>query len=448
MLPLAGVPLLIAAWLKSYRDIFCRDAGFEHISRYLAGLLLSPNKTVQGIYAQQVWPEEQSVSRRAMHAAVFEAGWDSDELMRRHREMVAGTHRGRGLEVISLDWTYVHHERGPAIYAVKRAYDHVEGRLSCYQTVVTAVAANAEYLDGIAVEIQFPNYQAEELAYVQMTAQEDYPDLESARQRVVELLHYHKNRLAYRKRTDIAVAIVRQIEAEGQFPQAHYAFDNGVLCLPLTRDIEAYGKHWVAELEKSRLIQWQGQWRRVDEVAAALRTQHPSSFRRLPVTCRNGDEKTFWVFTKTVRLKRYGRKRLVIVHEQADLSDPARFLLTDALHWDGARIIRAWSYRWPVEIFHEFCKQVVGLEAAQVRKEEAVKRHFRLSCVAQSLLQHTPGSGRKSERFAFAANHQQTVGQKLYPLNRDALGQLLQLVHGLFAQGHPCEHVLERLMPA
>jgi hypothetical protein len=448
MLPLAGVPLLVAAWLKSYRDIFYRDAGFEHVSRYIAGLLLSPNQTVQGLYAQQVWPEEPPVSRRAMQAAVFAAGWDSDALMRRHREVVAGTHRGRGLEVIALDWTYVHHERGPTIYAVKRAYDPVEGRQSRYQTVVTAVGANADYLDGVAVEVQFPNYQTEAIGYLQMTAQESDPDLESARQRVVELLHYHKNRVAYRKRTDIAVAIVQPLEAEGQFPHAHSAFDNGVLCLPLTRGIEAAGKHGVSALETSRLIQWQGQWRRVDEVAAALRTQHPSSFRHLQVTCRHGDEKTVWVFTKTVRLKRSGRKRLVIVPEPADLSDPPRFLLTDALHWDGARIIRVWSYRWPVERFHECCKQGVGLEAAQVRKEEAVKRHFRLSCVAQSLLQRSPCGGRKSERFAFAANHQQTVGQKRYTLHRDAWGQLLQLVHGLFAQGHPCKHVLERLMPA
>src|SRR5512143_276952 len=448
MLSLAGVPLLIAAWLKSYRDIFCREAGFEHVSRYLAGLLLSPNKTVQGIYAQQVWPEESPVSRRAMQAAVFEAGGDSDELMRRHREVVAGAHRGRGLEVIALDWTYVHHERGPAIYAVKRAYDPVEGRLSRYQTVVTVVVANTEYLDGVAVEVQCPNYQTEELAYLQMTAQENYRKLESARQRVLELLHYHKNRLAYRKRTEMVVEIVRQLEAEGQFPQAHYAVDNGVLSLPLTRLIETHGKHWVSELESSRGLQWQGQWRRVDEVAAELRTQHPSSFRRLQVTGRNGEEKTCWVFTKTVRLKRYGRKRLVIIQEQAELTDSPRFLLTDALHWEGARIIRVWSYRWPVESFHQFCKQVVGLEAAQVRQEEAVKRHFRLSCVAQSLLQRIPGGGRKSERFAFAEDDQQTVGQKLYTLTREALGQLLQLVHGLFVQGHPCEHVLERLMPA
>ena len=448
MLPLAGVPLLIAAWLKPYRDMFCRTAGFNHVSRYITGLLLSPNKTLQGIYALQVWPEEPPVSRRAMHAAVFEAGWNSDELMRRHRQVVAREHRGQGLEVIALDWTYIHHDRSSKIYAVKRAYDHVEGRLSRYQTWVTAVAANAKFIDGVMVEVQSPNYQAEELAYMQLTAQEEYRDLEAARQRVVELLHYHKNRLAYRKRTEIAVEIVQQVEAEGQFPQAHYAFDNGVLSLPLTRFIEGCGKHWVSELEKTRLIQWHGQWRQLEVVAAELRAQYAPSFRPLQVRGRSGEETTLWVFTKTVRLKRYGRKRLVMVHEQADLSDQPRFLVTDALHWEGGRVIRLWSYRWSVEIFHEFCKQVAGLEAAQVRKEEAVKRHFRLSCVAQSLLQRTPGTGRKSERFAFAEDDQQTVGQKLYTLTRAALGQLLQLAHGLFAQGQPYEQVLERLMPA
>ena len=54
-----------------------------------------------------------------------------------------------------------------------------------------------------------------------------------------------------------AVEIVRQIEAEGQFPQVPYAFDNSVLSLPLTRLIEQQGKHWVTELECSRLIQVQ-----------------------------------------------------------------------------------------------------------------------------------------------------------------------------------------------
>nr|WP_232432174.1 hypothetical protein [Chamaesiphon minutus] len=45
------------------------------------------NKTLQGIDAQQVYPQTEGVSRRAMHSAVFEAGWSSEELMTRHRQI-------------------------------------------------------------------------------------------------------------------------------------------------------------------------------------------------------------------------------------------------------------------------------------------------------------------------------------------------------------------------
>ena len=280
--PLVGIPRLVEQGMEAYREVFCRAPGFDSVSRYITGLLLSANKTLEGIHAQQVWPEGEGRSRRSMHTAVFEAPWDSEGLLPCHREVVSAYHRGRGLEVIGLDWTLIHHDRGPQIY----------------------------------------------------------------------------------------------------------------------------------------------------------------------VTPRNGEEKTYWVFSKTVRLKRYGRKRLVLVHEQEALSDAPRFLLTDALHWEAKRVIRVWSYRWPVEIFHEAGKQAVGLESSQVRKEEAVKRHFRLSCVAQSLLQGIPAGGQSSERFKWVDDAQSTLGQKHYTLAREALGQVLQLAESMFAQGQSREQVLERLMPA
>nr|WP_245894142.1 hypothetical protein [Chamaesiphon polymorphus] len=447
MFPLVGVPETIAKGMNAYRGVFCRQAGFEHVSRYISGLLLSENKTVQGIYAQQIYAEGEGVTRRAMHAAVFEAGWDSQELMTEHRQLVGKQHQGKGREIISLDWTLSHHEYGLEIYGVKRSYDYVNRCMSNYQTVVTATIANPERIDGIATEVQLPDFSKEEKKYLQMTAQESYQSQEQLMQRLVELLHYQRNRLAYRKRTEIAVDIVRQVESEGAFPQADYAFDNGVLTLELTQLIESSGKHWVSEIESSRLILWLNKWCRVDAVASQLRTAHPESFRPLSVRCRNGEVKQFWTFTKTIRLKRYGRKRLVIVHEREDLSDEPRFLLTDALHWESGRVIQTWSYRWTIEIFHEFAKQVTGFESAQVRNQEAVKRHFCLSCISQSLLQSLPCQGQKSERFMFAHN-QQTVGQQLYSLTREAYLQMLHLVQGLFAQNHTCEHVLEVLMPA
>jgi hypothetical protein len=114
MLPMVGVPEMSQKGLRPYWDLFRRGEGFEHVSRYVTGLIVSPNKTLPGMYAQQVW-EEDKPSRRAMHEAVFEGGWEAEELLPRHRAVIAPEHRGRGREVISLDWTLVHHERGPQI---------------------------------------------------------------------------------------------------------------------------------------------------------------------------------------------------------------------------------------------------------------------------------------------------------------------------------------------
>jgi hypothetical protein len=49
MRPLVGVPETIRCGMAPYRDVFCRAEGFEHLSRSVTGLLLSPHKTLQGI---------------------------------------------------------------------------------------------------------------------------------------------------------------------------------------------------------------------------------------------------------------------------------------------------------------------------------------------------------------------------------------------------------------
>jgi len=446
MLPITGVPETIARGMAAFRDLFCRAEGFEHVSRYVTGLILSPNKTLQGIYDLQVWDRD-TPSRRAMHEAVFEAAWDSQALIQRHRATVGPDHRGRGHEVLSVDGTLAHHERGPHIFGVDLAYDDVQKRTTRFQTVVTAVIANRHVIDGVEAVVQDPKALKEEVAYWEATAKDSYEQMEEARKRVLEVMHHRQHQLEDRKRTAIAWEIVQQLEEEGQFPQANYAFDNGVLHLELTRYIESRGKHWVSELECSRNIQWYGQWRRVDVVAAELKQEHPESFRPITVQCRNGEKKSYWAFTKTIRLKRYGRKRLVILHETQDLTEVPRFLVTDARHWESGRVIETWGYRWASEVFHEFGKQVTGLEAAQVRQEEAVNRHFRLSGVAQSIIQRAPASESTSERYAFA-DGKITYGQRCRAIGREVMRSLLELIRHLFAAGKSCEELLEILMPA
>lgn len=220
-----------------------------------------------------------------------------------------------------------------------------------------------------------------------------------------------------------------------------------MLTLEVTRLIESKGKQWVSEVESSRHLLWQDRWQRIDEGAATLRQAHRESFRKVSVRCRNGETKEFWAFTKSVRLRRYGRKRIVMVHERADLTDTPRFLVTDAVHWESGRIIETWSFRWAAEVFHEFSKQGTGLEAAQVRNEEAVKRHVRFSCLAQSILQRTPTIASTSEQSAFAKG-EKTFGQCGRAITREVFSSLLSLAKRLFAGGYSCDQVVEALMPA
>jgi hypothetical protein len=247
--------------------------------------------------------------------------------------------------------------------------------------------ANRARLDGLEVLVQQPKQPEEELAYGQETVRESSPQMEVARARVLELWHHRVHGLAAKQRTEIALDIVPPLAQEGHVPHAHDAFNHGVLSLELRRGLEHAGTHWVSALACSHHIQWQGQWRRGEAVAHALRPGHPDSFRAGRVCCRTGATQPCGVVTKVVRCKRYGRKRLGIVHEQQDLGDPPRVLLTEAWPGDSGRVIETWSDRWAADILHAFGTQECGLEAAQVRKEAAVQRHFRWRGVAQSWLQ-------------------------------------------------------------
>jgi len=135
-----------------------------------------------------------------------------------------------------------------------------------------------------------------------------------------------------------------------------------------------------------------------------------------------------------------------MVHEQADLTDKPRFLVAAAVHWESGRMIETWRFRWAAAVFPEFSKQGTGLEAAQVRKEEAVKRHLPLSCLAHSLLPRAPTVVSTSEQFAFAKG-EITFGQRCQTISREVFLSLLAFAQRLFAGGYSCAQVAEALMP-
>ena len=109
--------------------------------------------------------------------------------------------------MISLDWTFAHHDRGPHIWGVSLAWDYTQRRYGRYQTVLTAVIANRDLIDGLEVVVQSPKVHEKEPVYLKETVQASDEQMEVACARLLELLHHAQHRQAYPKRTEMAVAI-------------------------------------------------------------------------------------------------------------------------------------------------------------------------------------------------------------------------------------------------
>lgn len=81
MVPFVKVVKTIAGGMSAHPTILFGETGLEGMSRYIHKLLLSDHKTLQEIHAQQAYWKGKAVNRQAMHAAIFEAGWDSKVLV-------------------------------------------------------------------------------------------------------------------------------------------------------------------------------------------------------------------------------------------------------------------------------------------------------------------------------------------------------------------------------
>jgi hypothetical protein len=64
----------------------------------------------------------------------------------------------------------------------------VERRTTLFQTVVTAVMSNRDWIEGLEVVVQDPKDLKVEAAYLKATAKQSYEQMVEARERLLELL--------------------------------------------------------------------------------------------------------------------------------------------------------------------------------------------------------------------------------------------------------------------
>jgi hypothetical protein len=247
---------------------------------------------------------------------------------------------------------------------------------------VTAAIATGERCDGFDYRIYHRFHQQAELAYLEHTRPPpDEPDRGKWLQRLIELLTYELHRRQHQTKLQLARALIEQMAVSEVAPEV-YTVDSALFALVMIEAIENQGKPWLADSEKTRLVFWQGQTFNCETFAQS----RPDPAYR-PVTLnRYGQQKTFWVFTCVVRIKKYGKVRLAVIYDQPGRQSKPIYCFTRMLTWNAQKIIQVRCHRWDIEPLHERIHQFLGAEDSQLQTEAGVRRHLTLVFVVNSLL--------------------------------------------------------------
>ncbi len=157
----------------------------------------------------------------------------------------------------------------------------------------------------------------------------------------------------------------------------------GIPNLPSASFCEELKLSYVGSPERTRSI-WPGD-QRLTDFDAHLQEEHHQAlsdgekpvFHKITISYK-GEKETYYSYCNTHRIQNFGKHRLVINHQEPDLSDSPCYFLSNRLKWQATNITRIRRHRWPVEVYHEEGK-ADGLDQYQVRDFEAIGKHIPLS---------------------------------------------------------------------
>jgi hypothetical protein len=379
VVPVVAIPPSIEAGVAPYRDLFPRSETYQHILEYCTGLVVLDKPSINRLAACLVdGPAQSSINK-----ALTRSPWSGEAVNERRLERIQKHHRGKGLTIGIIDSTFSHHPRGEKkIYGVYRYWDYINGCYTYAIQLVTAAIATGDRCDGFDYRISHRFHQEQELAYLQATrpAPEE-GDWRPWLRRLVELLAYDLHRRQHKTKPQLAAELIEQMDALEMAPDV-YTVDSALFAPAVIETIEKHGKPWLADSEKTRLVFWQGQTFNCETFAQS----RPDEAYR-PVTLRRrGQEKSYWIFSCVVRIKKYGKVRMAVIYDNPDRQGKPIYCFTRHLTWSASKIIQVRCHRWDIEPLHEQIKQFLGAEDSQLQTETGVRRHLTLVFVVNSLL--------------------------------------------------------------
>jgi hypothetical protein len=418
MIPLVEFPELVQHYAHFFQDVFSAEALVE-FERYISGLIVSENKTVEGINRLFVVENRnQSSLNRLLTASPF-----SLERLNQARLSVLESLPDTQIKpkgVLSLDDTLLTHY-GRDFDQIAKLYDPVSNSYVWAHDLVTLHYSD----DATDYPLLFQLWKPVDLEKLEQGLRQAQipfkPDKEALKESQPRkwrsyLIKAWKRRqkkhpelkALYDSKLSIAQQLLQNWVKAHPDCRLAVTFDDWYteadFCRFIDKDLHLAYVGTLAGKDKVNLKDGQATLkdfaeRLKQEHLAALKNQDQPVFR--PITIHyKGELETYYTYCNTHPIHNFGKQRLVINYRQADLSGEPAFFISNRLTWQATGITRIRRHRWPVEVYHEEGKSE-GLDQYQLRGFEAIQRHLALVAVVYSLLraaQHDPTLQKQLQR--------------------------------------------------
>lgn len=401
MVPLVAFPEMVEHYAPYFVEVFSAEA-FIQFKRYISGLIVSENKTIEGINRLFIHESRnQSSLNRLLTASPFTlAGVNQARLAMLDRVPGAGL-KAKG--VLSVDDTLLTHY-GDQFEHIAKLYDPSQDRYVWAHNLVTLHYSDDQTDYPLLLELWRPAdlemiEQGLGAAGIKLKASKQA--LKSSqptkwRQYLLGVWRRHQNQPEVVALYDSKLRIAERL-------LQHWVELYPTLSLPVTFDswytqpgfcqfIDRLGLPYVGTLSHEAELVLKTGRERLDHFAERLKQEHLTAVKQgqagvfQAVTIRfKGNKELYYSYCQTHRVHHFGKVRLVINHRQADLSDNPVFYITNRLQWQAKGITHIRRHRWPVEVYYEEGK-AEGLDQYQLRDFEAIERHVALVAVVYSLL--------------------------------------------------------------
>jgi hypothetical protein len=455
-LPLVAPAPIVTAHAEAFRDLFENRRQFQHFQNYLTGLMVLPNKSMANIARCVV----ESADKTNLSRYLSESPWFEEQVNQRRigylLEQTKAVRKSKEESALALDDTLCKHV-GSLFEYVDHHYDHCDNSYPLAHNPVTSY-----YVSGpVRFPVDLRMYRRyEELTHWEEFVHKHFPEREIPKKkkernqlhRAVdpvllqdpEFLALHEQ---FRTKIELGIELIEAAIAH-KLRFSVLLFDGWYLAEDLIQVAKRRKKDWISILKKNRNletnsfvlkdadghpIQLAGPHISVEDLVAIIPA---NAYREVKVK-----EKSYWVFTLTVRAPSLGKVRMVISYEKADLSGTYVTLVTNRVDWSAQKIIATYLLRWPIETFYQDGKEHLGLDEYRMRDAKAIGKHWCLVFTAYSLL-HLDCLPPSLEKGQLPIK---TIGEACRQQSQALIQKLIVYVNVQLQQGKPIEDIFAYL---